>query len=95
MMIPAEVFHPSEFIFDELNARGWGINTLAKMMPGEFSTNYAALDMYLIIGKDNVNLRMGEDLIKDLASIFEVSEDYFRNLEKSWVNFNSPKNDNT
>lgn len=93
-MISAEAFHPSEFIFDELNARGWDINTLAQKMSGDYRVNYLALDFYLTFGKDYVGLRMGECVIKDLASIFDVSEDYFRNLEKAWVNFNSPKNDN-
>jgi len=94
MRLPAEVFHPSEFILDELDARGWDINTLAQKMSGDYSVNYIALEFYLTIGKDNSLLRMGEDVIKDLASIFDVSEDYFRNLEKAWVNFNSPNNDN-
>jgi hypothetical protein len=95
MRLPAEPLHPSELILDELNARGWDINTLAREMSGDCSVNYVALEFYLTIGKDNVGLRMGEDVIKDLARIFDISEDYFRNLEKSWVNFNSPNNDNT
>lgn len=94
-MISAEGFHPSEFILEELDARGWDINTLAQKMSGDYSVNYVALEFYLTIGKDNVGLRMGADVIRDLASIFDVSEDYFRNLEKAWVNFNSPTNDNT
>ena len=44
---PAEVFHPSVFIEDELKARGWTRDMLAMRMGPEFGIHRLSLDFYL------------------------------------------------
>ena len=45
-VIPAEIFHPSEFIQDEMYAHGWTRLDLAKKMTGNLLENMIALDLY-------------------------------------------------
>lgn len=88
---PAECFHPSEFIKDELDARGWTLDHLATLMtPADFGReewglNRLTLDFYFEIGPSDTNLRIGEVTASRLAAAFDVSPDYFINLEKSWL----------
>ena len=82
-VIPAEVFHPSEFIQDEMYARGWTRLDLAKKMTGNLLENMIALDLYFVVHARG--LRMGNYVIADLALAFSVSEDFLRNLERMWI----------
>jgi plasmid maintenance system antidote protein VapI len=81
--MPAERFHPSEFIKDEMKARGWSMGYLASLMSGDFQENFLALDLYFHVHDEN--LRMGQDVIDDFAKIFGVSKEFFQNLENMWV----------
>lgn len=82
--IPAEAFHPSEFIKDELEARGWSLADLVKRMPGDYGINYVALDFYLSVGPDEPGLRMGDNT--GIAQAFgDVDPQYFTNLERAWL----------
>jgi hypothetical protein len=47
---PAEAFHPSEFITEEMEARGWDRDELARRMGGGFAVTRLALDLYLDVG---------------------------------------------
>lgn len=89
-MTPAEIFHPSEFIKEEMNARGWSQEYLASLMSGDFQDNYLALDLYFNV--HNSNLRMGQDIIEDFEKIFGVSKEYFQNLEEMWIKYNDSQN---
>ncbi len=82
--IPAEAFHPSVFIKDELRARRWSKAKLAARMGGDTAINLLALDMYFIVGPGEPGCRLG-DMVFQLGAAFGVSPAYFRNLEKAWL----------
>jgi len=79
-----EAFHPSIFIADELEARGWSLDDLAQRMPGDFGVNRLALDFYMTIGAETPTMRLGESAA-GIAAAFDVSPELFLNLEKAWV----------
>lgn len=83
-LVPAEVFHPSIFIKDELAERGWNLDMLAMRMGPEFGVNRLSLDLYLDVGPTEPNLLLGEITSKALGHAFGVSPDFFLNLHKSW-----------
>lgn len=81
--------HPSEFIQDELDARGWSLDDLAIRMTGdEAQKNRLALDIYALAGPENTNCRIGEEMAQSLSSAFGVSTEFFINLENSWLKAN-------
>lgn len=80
----AEAFHPSIYIKDELEARGWSIDDLAKAMPGDYGINHTALDFYLEIGPDNPTMHLG-DLAIEVSRAFGVDDSLFPNLERAWL----------
>lgn len=80
----AEAFHPSEYIKDELEARGWSISDLAKRIPGDYGVNHLAIEMYLDCGPEEPDMRMG-DMAEQIATAFGVSCTLFRNLENAWL----------
>ncbi len=79
---PAEVFHPSYFVHEELEACGWTLDLLAHEMGGDFGINRLALDMFFAV--HDVNARMG-DMADQFALAFGTSADLFRNLEAAWL----------
>lgn len=87
---PAEAFHPSVFIAEELEARGWSLDDLALRMPGDFGINRCALDFYMTIGAETPGLRIGESA-SALAAAFGVSPELFANLERAWVDHPTTK----
>lgn len=76
--------HPSEFIAEEMAARGWSRDRLAIEMGGDAAINRLTLDLYFDLGPDKTNMRLGRSA-DDLARAFGVSPDFFRNLEKAWL----------
>lgn len=87
--IMAHVPHPTEFIEDELLARGWTADELAARMCEGKQENWGihrlALDFYFEIGPDDTNMRLGEASTKAIASAFGVNPDFFTNLENAWL----------
>jgi len=80
--IPAEVFHPSEFILDEMKARGWSRDDLALRMGDDFGIQRLALDFYLDVGPDARNMRITPEYF---ARAFGTSEELWKNLENAWL----------
>lgn len=80
---PAEAFHPSEYIHEELEARGWSIKDLAGRLPGDYSSNLLALEMYLAVEACD-GLRMG-DMASEISRAFGVDATLFGNLERAWL----------
>lgn len=76
--------HPSTFIQEEMDARGWDRTNLAVQMGGDAGMNLLCLDMYFIVGPTALDLILGDDTASQLAVAFDVSAAYFLGLEKSW-----------
>ena len=81
----AERVHPSEFIQDELDARGWSLDELAVRMGGSAPHNRLALDLYMEVGAGEKDLRLGMDMAAQLAAAFETSAELWLNLERQWL----------
>lgn len=81
---PAEVFHPSEYICDELEARGWTTLDVAKRMKTSraWAHDLFCIDLYLCVHDDN--LFLDDETCEGLARAFDVSPQLFRNLDTSW-----------
>ena len=79
-------YHPSCFIQDELDARGWTITDLAHQMGGsDLGLNILALDMYFAVGQTDTNCRLGVDLCAEIGRAFDISTEYFLRLEVMWL----------
>ncbi len=84
--LPAEVFHPSEHIRDEMSARGWTRADVANRMGMECCVrNLFAWDLYLEAGPQFPGMRLGQDTAERLGRAFDVSPQYFLNLEAAWL----------
>jgi plasmid maintenance system antidote protein VapI len=81
----AEAFHPSEYIQDEMAARGWDKCDLAVRMGGDIVRNALALDLYFIVGPTRRNCRIGDVMAHQLGVAFDVSHQFFLNLETAWL----------
>lgn len=77
----AEVFHPSEFILEELDERGATLDDLAMAMTGSFGMNRLCLDFYFL---QEPGVLLGEDVAQDFGRIFGTSTEYWLNLDKMW-----------
>ena len=82
---PDAVPHPSVFIQEEMDARGWSRDLVAMRMSPEFGLSRLTLDLYLDVGPRKTNMRIGEKTAKAFARAFDVSPDYFLNLEAAWL----------
>lgn len=81
----AEAFHPSEFIREEMDARGWDRWMLAHRMGGDTARNRLVIDLYFEVGPDKTNMRLGEETARQLGEAFDVSPQFFLNLETAWL----------
>lgn len=82
--VPAEVFHPSVFILEEMEARGWDRWELARRMGGDYRARRLEIDLYFEVGPDETNMRLGPTG-DNIARAFDVSPEFFRNLEAAWL----------
>jgi hypothetical protein len=80
--------HPSEYILEEMAARGWTRDHLALAMCAdradeqEWSIWRLAVDLYFAVGPGDCNLRINPEAF---ARAFGVSEQFFVNLEQAWL----------
>ncbi len=81
----AEAFHPSIYIKEEMEARGWDADDLVDRMGPDRELNRLALDMYLEIGPDNPGLRIGEEAANEIGDAFGVPGELFLNMERIWL----------
>lgn len=79
------VLHPSKFIKEEMAARRWTMDMLARRMGHDFGVNRLSLDLYFEVGPTDRNLRLGDGAALALASAFGVSPTFFLNLERFWL----------
>jgi len=89
---PAEAFHPSEFIVEEMEARGWSRDDLALRMPGEYGVNRLALDMYFDVGPYEPTMRLG-DMADVFGAAFGIAGVFFKRLEEQWLATDPPQVD--
>lgn len=82
---PAEVWPLATFVADEMQARGWKSTDVARRMnaDGEF-TLVDLLSVELLLAVQDENLRMDRETLAGLSRAFNVSEEYFVNLDKAW-----------
>ncbi len=74
--------HPSEFIDDELKARGWTLEQLAEKMGGDADIN--CLSLYLYRLKDP-GILLGEESAAGLSRAFGTSDEVWLNLHDAWL----------
>ncbi len=79
--IPAEATHVSEFIQEELEARGWTRDQVYERLGYDASD---CLAFELIMDVKDKNILMDEKLSKGLAYVFTVDDDLFRRLHEAW-----------
>lgn len=82
---PAEAFHPSVFILEELEARCGTLPDLAERMGGDATVNQLALELYLTIGPTDKNILLGQEMAKQLETAFGTSAQFWLNLHECWV----------
>lgn len=99
--IPAEVWPLASYIAEELDARGWNSDDLAIRMGYKTDEEYGVdlLSVGFLLSVQDDNLKVGDDLFRKLALAFDVSEQFFRNLDDVWrkhpdrrVEFECPDN---
>lgn len=80
--------HPSEFIAEEMIARGWSADDLAMRMSDgsehDFGICRLALDFYDTCGPGEPKMLIGSITAGKLGKAFDVSPQYFLNLESAW-----------
>ena len=82
----SEASHPSEFIQEELDARGWSLNDLAlRMQQDDVRTSRLALDIYFEVGPHKTGCRLGKSMAADIGQAFGVNPQFFINLENTWL----------
>ena len=85
LRLPCEAWHPSVFIQEELDERGWTLDHLATEMCGDdWGVDRLALDFYFEIGPENPNCYLGEKMSRQIGRAFGVSEKFFLKLESAW-----------
>lgn len=85
--VPAEVFHPWEYIEEEMTERGWDRDELARRMGGEFPVTRLSLDLFSI--KDP-SVMLGEDSAEQLSRAFGTSAKFWMNVWAAWSERNPP-----
>ena len=86
--MPAEVFHPSEFILEEMAARGWELDDLAARMGGDPGRNELVAGLYLTCRLPG--LRIGDKTAAAFGRAFGVEPQLFLNLEAAWLAAQEP-----
>ena len=79
--IPAEAFHPSEFVIEEAQARGWTRYDLIDRLEQEPGFKIVQFQLYL----EGLNVELGEDGAARLSRVFGTSPEFFLNLERAWL----------
>lgn len=84
-----QCYHPSGFIADELAARNWSVDMLIDAMmqhyDGEREKLEAILLMYFEVGPTDKRMRMGDTIAGLLHHVFGTSREFWRALERSWL----------
>jgi plasmid maintenance system antidote protein VapI len=84
---PAESFHPSCFIEEELAERGWTVRDLVFRMrryesEKDWAVNCLAVELYMTV--QTVDLLLDDQMAEGFALAFGTSKELFLNLDKQW-----------
>jgi plasmid maintenance system antidote protein VapI len=79
--VPAEVFHVMEFVYEELQARGWALEGLAVRMGGDPSRFLLALEFLDLREPD---MLIGDEVAAGLAQAFGTSKSLWLKLDETW-----------
>lgn len=85
---PADTFHPSIYILEEIQERGWSLGDLATRMadtPTGRTAILLTLELYLESGPSEPTLFLGQPLSEALGRAFGVSSELFLELHRSWL----------
>lgn len=83
---PAECFHLSEIINEELAERGWSLNDLVFRMrrfesEKDWQIERLAVEMFLTVHDPDILLG---DMAQGFATAFDISPQFFMNCHESW-----------
>jgi plasmid maintenance system antidote protein VapI len=84
MFRAAESIHPSEFVLEEMAARGWTLDDLAIHMGGDLAVNRLCMELYCEIGPTDRNLLLGAQTSSQLGKAFGTSPGLFLRLHRVW-----------
>lgn len=77
----AQVFHPWDFIAEELECRDWTVDELAMRMGGDFAVTRLSLDF---LETREPGIVIGEESAAALGRAFGTSPEFWLNLDKQW-----------
>ena len=78
----------TEFIDDELEARGWSLDGLAFQMGGDSGRNKLAVELLYLRDPD---MEIGDELAFMLGRAFGTSGALWLRLDETWRRFNAPE----
>jgi hypothetical protein len=84
-MLPAEVFHPMDYLADALRERGWSLDDFAmrlvRFKPEAFGVERLSLDLYAL---RDVDCHAGDEAFENWARVLGTSAELWQNIEKTW-----------
>lgn len=85
----AEAFPVSEYVADELKARGWTLDDLVDHMPGDWNENRCAMD--LVMYSDDPEILLGQEMADALGAAFGTNPQIWMNLDLAYREFHKGK----
>lgn len=85
---PAEVFHPGDYLADELEARGWTAHDVALRMEGDPCLNECAVELTLYVRHNSP--WMDVELARNLERALGISAECWLRHEAAWQLFHVP-----
>ena len=82
--MPAQSFHLSTILQDELTARGWTLGDLAYRMGPESEYGINRLKLDLIWSVHDVRCFAGDSTLGKISTALGVPFEYLKNLESAW-----------
>ena len=82
---PVQVFSLSEILADEMIARGWTASDVANRMSDRKQYGIRYLAFQLLLAVQNEKIIIDDETFSELARVFEVSEQFFRNVHLEWT----------
>ena len=82
----------AECVAEEMEHRGWkATDVAARMTTSVYAVNICMVNLMLAVQKDN--LLFDDDFIQGLSDAFDISFDFFKNLDTAWRENPSDRDD--